>query len=155
MISNILIFGIIILIAFTTTLVILAPIQSTFAIFIGNGADGRKAPLAITDNNIYVIWWTNKTPNNNEDVIFRASNDGGKTFGDKINLSNTANSGSADALINANGNTVAVTWWERNNTANVPVMRISHDSGATFGPLLQLSQNGTIGNSGNSGNSGD
>jgi hypothetical protein len=27
--------------------------------------------------------WTNNTANNNEEVMFRASNDGGQTFGDK------------------------------------------------------------------------
>ena len=47
----------------------------------------RKAPPAITGDNVYVAWWTNKT--GNEEVIFRASTDVGKTFGDKINLSNS------------------------------------------------------------------
>jgi hypothetical protein len=46
--------------------------------------------------------------------------------------------------IDADGNMVVVTWWERNNTANEPVMRISNDGGTTFGQMLQLSKNGTI-----------
>ena len=29
-------------------------------------------------------------------------------------------------------------WWERNQTAQEPVMRISSDNGQTFGPLLRL-----------------
>ena len=42
------------------------------------------APPAITGDNVYVAWWTNKT--GNDEVLFRASTDAGKTFGDKINL---------------------------------------------------------------------
>jgi hypothetical protein len=35
--------------------------------------------------NIYIAWWTNNTEENgNEEVMFRASNDGGATFEDKI-----------------------------------------------------------------------
>lgn len=78
-------------------------------------------------------------------MLFRASTDSGVTFGDKINLSNTINAESVDAMIDAEGDTVGVTWWERNNTANEPVMKVSTDAGKTFGPLLQLLQNGTIG----------
>jgi hypothetical protein len=52
-----------------------------------------------------------------------------------------------DVIIDAEDNRVVVTWWERNNTADEPVMRISDDAGETFGPMLQLSQNGTLDNS--------
>src|ERR687887_2154555 len=76
------------------------------------------APIAISgDNNVYVTWWTNKTGNN--EVMFRASNDGGATFAKKINLSNTTTAESVDAQIAASGKNVYVTWWERNQTANV------------------------------------
>lgn len=105
----------------------------------------RKVPVDISSENIiYVTWWTNNTVNGNDDVLFRASTDGGNTFKDKINLSNTSTSDSLDAMISADGEIVAVTWWERNNTTNEPVMRISNDAGQTFGSLLKLSQNGTI-----------
>ena len=40
------------------------------------------APIAASDNNVYIAWWTNKT--GNDEVLFRASTDGGATFGDKI-----------------------------------------------------------------------
>jgi hypothetical protein len=49
----------------------------------------KGAPVVVSGENIYVAWWTNNTENNNDEVMFRASNDGGATFGDKINLSNT------------------------------------------------------------------
>jgi hypothetical protein len=44
-----------------------------------------------------------------------------------------------------------VSWWERNQTVNEPVMKVSNDNGATFGPTLKLAANGTIGSSGEGG----
>src|SRR5437867_6451159 len=44
----------------------------------------NKVSVAISDNNIYSAWGSNKT--GNDEVMFRASTDAGKTFGDKINL---------------------------------------------------------------------
>jgi len=79
--------------------------------------------------------------------MFRSSNDGGTTFADKINLSNSTGIESQDVEIAAEGDNVIVTWWERNQTAEEPVARISMDNGATFGPLLKLATNGTIGKS--------
>jgi hypothetical protein len=89
---------------------------------------------------------TSKT--GNDEVMFRASTDGGKTFGDKINLSNTTKANSQDAQIDTfgdNDSNVIVTWWERNATSNEPVERTSTDNGKTFGPILNLSTNGSIG----------
>jgi hypothetical protein len=77
--------------------------------------------------------------------MFRASTDGGATFGDKINLSNSTNSDSWKVEIDANADSVIVTWWETNQTSDTPVMRVSNDNGATFGPVLTLATNGTIG----------
>lgn len=100
------------------------------------------APIAVSEDNVYVAWWTNKSGNN--EVLFRASSDNGQTFGEKINLSNTSNAESEDVEIQASDNYVYVTWWERNQTVNDPVMRISNDNGETFGPILTLAKNGTI-----------
>jgi hypothetical protein len=101
-------------------------------------APQAKAPIATSgDNNVYVSWWSNKT--GNDEVMFKASTDGGKTFGSKINLSNSPNSESQDAQIAAAGNTVYVTWRQRNQTMNEPVMRISNDNGRTFGEIMMLS----------------
>ena len=60
-----------------------------------------KAPIATSGNNVYVAWWGNRT--GNYKVMFKASNDGGKTFGDKINLSNSANGTSVEADVAASG----------------------------------------------------
>ena len=108
----------------------------------------RKAPIAISGDNVYTAWWTNTTSNNNEEVIFRASTDGGQTFGDKINLSNTTDAESSRAEIAADGENVVVSWWETNQTDDIPIARVSTDGGQTFGPSLILANNGTIGGNG-------
>lgn len=77
----------------------------------------------------------------------RASNDNGLTFGDKINLSNTTHADSENAEIVALGDSVFVSWCENSlqNATSESVMRVSNDAGATFGPMILLGQNGTIG----------
>lgn len=102
-----------------------------------------KAPVAISGDDTYIAWWTNMT--GDDEVMFRASDDGGATFTDKINLSNSTNSDSVDAEIAADFNNVVVSWWESNATSNEPMARLSNDNGQTFGPILKLSMNGTIG----------
>jgi hypothetical protein len=131
-----------------TTSPLTAPLyllQSAQAFMDPNSLRTEKAPAVISGDNIYVVWWTDKgTPNTNGEVMFRASNDGGQTFGNKTNLSNTDTVDSVDAEIAAEGADVIVTWWERNQTSNTPVARLSTDGGQTFGPMLMLGTNGTI-----------
>jgi len=98
---------------------------------------------SIFENDVYVAWWTNKTGDN--EVMYRLSSDAGKTLTDKVNLSNTPNSDSVDVEISADEGRVAVSWWERNQTLNEPVIRISNDNGKTFGPVLKLTSDGPIG----------
>ena len=107
---------------------------------------GPKAPIAVSEDNVYLVWWTNKT--GNWEVMFRASNDGGATFANKINLSNTTDANSENAEIAASGNSVFVSWWENSlqNTTSESILRISNDAGATFGPIILLGQNGTVSN---------
>lgn len=103
------------------------------------------APMAVSgEDNVYLVWWTNKS--GNWEVMFRASNDGGATFGDKINLSNTTDAESQNADIVAAGDNVFVSWWETNpeNGSSESVLRVSTDAGQTFGPVLNLGTNGTI-----------
>jgi hypothetical protein len=118
-----------------------------------NEATGSsRAPIVVSGDNIYVAWWTNNTSENgNEEVMFRASSDGGATFSDKINLSNTTDADSWRVEIHGEADTVVVSWWEMNQTSDIPVARVSNDAGATFGPLMMLGMNGTIGATGEEG----
>jgi hypothetical protein len=105
-----------------------------------------KAPMAVSQdgNNVYIVWWTNKSEN--WEVMFRASNDGGQTFGDKINLSNSSDTESQNAEMVAAGNNVFVSWWETSpeTGSSESVLRVSNDAGQTFGPMIMLGVNGTI-----------
>jgi hypothetical protein len=112
--------------------------QAATALIDTSTGERSRAPMATSgDNNVYIVWWSNKT--GNDEVMFKASTDGGKTFGSKMNLSNTPKSNSQDAEIAASGNNVYVTWWERNATSNEPVLRVSNDNGKSFGEKIMLS----------------
>ncbi len=105
------------------------------------------APMAVSQdgNNVYIVWWSNKSEN--WEVMFRASNDGGATFGDKINLSNSTDAESQNAEIVAAGeNNVFVSWWETSpeTGSSESVLRASTDAGQTFGPMIMLGTNGTV-----------
>ena len=125
-------------------LTLVIPLSTTTLALIDTSTGERKAPPAITGNNVYVAWWTNNTVYNNEEIMFRASTDGGTSFENKINLSNTTNADSTRAEIDSDGDNVIVTWWETNQTSDTPVMRVSTDNGATFGPMLMLGTNETL-----------
>jgi len=61
-----------------------------------------KAPTVTSGDNIYIAWWINNT--GNDEVMFRASTDGGKTFGEKMNLSNSSQADSQEVEIATFGN---------------------------------------------------
>ncbi len=119
--------------------------QELEGVHVSGLADQRKAPVVVSGDNIYLAWWTNNTENGNEEVMFRASSDGGATFSDRINLSNTTDADSWRVEIAGEGDTVVVSWWETNQTSDVSVARVSNDGGETFGPLMMLAANGTLG----------
>jgi hypothetical protein len=148
MITRNIILGIIITTISLTSIVSATPLTINHAVNAAAWTDPdpspRKAPPAISGDNVYVTWNVNNTANNNEDIMFRASTDSGVTFGDKINLSNSTDADSTRAEIDSDADSVVVTWWETNQTSDIPVMRISNDNGETFGPLLNLASNGTI-----------
>jgi hypothetical protein len=132
----------------TATITIIIPSAEAFVDPVANRSE-PKAPMAVSQdgNNVYVVWWTNKS--GNWEVMFRASNDGGQTFGDKINLSNSPDTQSQTAEILAVGNNIVfVSWWELNENVhphtNESVLRVSTDAGQTFGPVINLGTNGTI-----------
>jgi len=101
-------------------------------------SDG-KAPIAVSGNNVYVTWWGNNS--GNYEVMFKASNDSGQTFDDKINLSNSTNGISVDADIAASENNVYVIFADnRTGFADAYIMT-SNDNGKTFNPAVILTDN--------------
>jgi len=104
----------------------------------------ENTEIAASGNNGYVVSWDKKT--GNWEVFLSASNDNGKTFGDTINLSNTPDQKSDKAWLTAEGNNAYVIWWETHKDGTQePVIKVSNNGGQSFGPMLKLSTNGTIG----------
>ncbi len=104
----------------------------------------ENTKIAASDDNVYVSSWDKKT--GNWEVFLSSSNDNGQTFGDTINLSNSTDKKSDRAMLEAEGDSVYVSWWEITTPGKQdPVLRVSNDNGQSFGPILELGVNGTIG----------
>lgn len=109
-----------------------------------NESHEPKPRIITSGGNMYIVWGTNKT--GNWEVMLRASNDNGETFGEMINLSNSSDTDSENADITASGTKVVVIWQESPAIGvSNSVLRISNDNGKTFGPILDLFSNSTIG----------
>src|SRR5215217_6075433 len=69
--------------------------------------------IAISENNVYVAWIDESTTTiKNQEILFRKSIDGGNTFDNIINLSNSSNADSYNLEITAAGNNVYAVWQE-------------------------------------------
>jgi hypothetical protein len=116
--------------------------QLTYGTIAVQGPESRVT-LAVSGDNIYIAWITNRT--GNDQVMFRSSNDAGATFNDKLNLSNTTNAKLQDIQVAADADNVVVIWRQQiNGTSDEPVARISADNGHTFESVANLASNGTI-----------
>jgi hypothetical protein len=60
---------------------------------------------------VYVVWGSDDPATNTTEVMFRVSGDGGQTYEDKINLSNSTGSDSTDFDVEATDDNVIVSWW--------------------------------------------
>lgn len=96
-----------------------------------------KAPIAISGDNVYVAWWGNST--GNHEIMFKASSDGGETFSEKMNLSNSPNGTSVEADVATSGDNVYVTFADNMTGTPEAYLAISNDNGETFNPLIRLS----------------
>jgi hypothetical protein len=88
---------------------------------------------------VYLVWRDDTS--GNYDIFFRASNDGGQTFGKTINLSN--NKGlSDDPHIAISGDNVYVVWRDTTDGNDRDILfRASNDGGQTFEGTIDLSDN--------------
>ncbi len=91
--------------------------------------------MAASGENVYVVWWSNRT--GQFEVMFRASHDSGRTFEDKMNLSNTPEGASLQATIAASRNNNVIVTWLDNQTGSVETyVKTSTDRGQTFSPPM-------------------
>ncbi len=111
---------------------------------LSNNAGTSALPrIAAWGNNVYVVWHDDGS--GNFDILFRASNDNAASFGDAINLSDSAGT-SSDPLIHAYGSSVYVVWEEdidHDYFADEIYFRASNDGGKSFGDIINLSNDST------------
>lgn len=120
--------------------------------------DSHEPQITVAGDNVYIIWTGfGRGVEDQDDVFFKKSSDGGKTFSDTINLSN--NSGSSfNPTIAQSENNIYVVWQDdTGNTGNTSIFfQKSSDGGATFSDSINLSNdtgfavNPQISNFGNS-----
>jgi hypothetical protein len=96
---------------------------------------------AASGNEEYVVWWDNTT--GNFEVSFAKSSDGGKTFGNPINLSDSPDARSVGAKMIAQGNNVYIAWMDIKPGQKQVMFRASNDNGQTFGnPVVVYNSGG-------------
>jgi hypothetical protein len=105
-----------------------------------NDNESARPQIAVSDNNVYVVWvdFTSE----NYDIMFRASNDSGASFGNTLNLSKNVGDlrdpkRSDPPRISASGNNVHVVWVYD----DAVFLKTSTDNGASFGDAINLSRN--------------
>ncbi|MEM3085490.1 MAG: hypothetical protein QXP61_10465, partial [Nitrososphaerales archaeon] len=123
------------------TMLVFASVERVYAItptfspiinLSNTAANSNGQQVAVSGSNVYVVW------RDNNEILFRASNNNGATFGPTINLSNNVGV-SQNAQIAAAGNNVYVLWQD-DTPGNFDIFfRASNDNGANFGSVINLS----------------
>lgn len=114
-----------------------------------SGRDALYSQVAAQDGgNVYAVWMEDTGVGSNDnhafstyDIFFRASHDGGNSFGPKVNLSNDTLP-ALPPVVAASGDHVFVMWTEPEPIANNERLffRASHDKGLTFDEIKELTR---------------
>jgi hypothetical protein len=105
------------------------------------GSEARQVPMALSGNNLYMIWPNNDT--GHWSVFFAKSTDGGKTLKTMlISAPNKGNTIDQNTEIAASGTNVYVTWWTNKTGVLMPLFRASNDGGNTFSRPIMLNSTG-------------
>ncbi|MGH9878994.1 MAG: Ig-like domain-containing protein, partial [Nitrososphaerales archaeon] len=103
-----------------------------------NAGSSQSPQIDASGSKAYVAW-RDDTPGN-LDILFKASNDNGTSFGTEINLSSNAGS-SQSPDVEASGSDIYVAWYDSTPVNFDILFRASNDTGTTFGIPLNLSNN--------------
>ncbi|MDR4512130.1 MAG: glycoside hydrolase [Nitrososphaeraceae archaeon] len=98
-----------------------------------------------SNNDVHVVWNDNSTDKGNN-IFIKSSSDGGTTFKESVNVSNSTNSNSINPQIVSNGNEIFVVWQEDINGHYDVYLSKSSDGGTTFKEPINVS-NSTNSNS--------
>ena len=80
----------------------------------GDSRVGLSYAVAANGNNVYVVWYDEINPSEPEEILYRQSSDGGSTFGDIVNISNTPGQ-SLIPSVAADESSVYIVWTEGPN----------------------------------------
>ncbi len=112
-------------------------ISSDDTVNISNNSGFSEHPhIASSGDNVYLAWVDNS--NGYKQVFLRSSDNGGKTFGESISLSNE-NVNASNVDIYSNDKHVFVVWQQSNSTHSSVALRVSDDLGKSFGSEKILS----------------
>jgi hypothetical protein len=98
-----------------------------------DSSDSHNQEMAAFGDSVYVVW-ADRDEQENTSVLFRASNDGGATFNETIEISGQAGVGTFPKVA-AYGDDVYVTW---NVVDDGLYFAKSSDGGSTFGSMTKL-----------------
>ena len=96
--------------------------------------------IGVFENNVYVIW--NDMTKSSTNIFFAKSEDNGQTFGNPINLSNTAGTPIINrdgSLATSDGN-IFLVWYDESEEENYIYFTKSTDEGLTFSTPINLGQ---------------
>jgi hypothetical protein len=115
------------------------PSNSGFNMSENKQDDGGCYPNSSTSGQFrYLVW--SEGDEDSRFILFKRSNDGGKTFNNAITLSGNAPSAVFNPKLSSEGNNVFVVWQGDSNSGNQDIlMRKSTDNGKTFGGVINLS----------------
>src|SRR5918998_5844797 len=113
--------------------------------------NSRNLELSSFENNVYAVW-LDEDEQGNGIILFRASNDGGETFGNPIPIARnvTTNNDFTFPKVAAYDNNVYVAWnvaegWSTQGEGEIITHLLyvkSSDQGNTFSPPVKLNNNG-------------
>jgi hypothetical protein len=113
--------------------------------------NSRNLELSAFENNVYAVW-LDEDKQGNGIILFRASNDGGETFGNPITIARnvTTNNDFTFPKVAAYGNNVYIAWnvaesWSTQGEGEIITDLLyvkSLDQGNTFSPPIKLNNNG-------------
>lgn len=103
---------------------------------LSNGKGDSEFPVIDASGPMVYIAWINSM-NNNSEIYLRISRDGGKTFDEPINISNSGHA--EEPALAAEGSNVYIAWNDRSLGRYVVMLRVSYDNGKTFSDKVILS----------------
>ena len=113
-----------------------------------NTSDSFNQEIAVFGDDVYVVW-LDRAEDGTTNILFRASADGGATFGNTVNISSNANEESFPKVAAYEGN-VHIAWNVIEETSGDSESQglfyvTSSDGGNSFGDIITLNQENDFG----------